>query len=143
MTWWRKCRKRLSEMERSKLSLLVFDEEKAFANMVERLDNFFKITKDGTVLLKKDIQEKLYLILVYLIGRRVAKILELIKEDAFTLGELSVLTGLSSQRLVELLSKSKYITYVGRGSYSLNSLFIEEILDELEKLYTSKMENAI
>ncbi len=143
MTWWRKCRKRLSEMERSKLSLLVFDEEKAFANMVERLDNFFKITKDGTVLLKKDIQEKLYLILVYLIGRGVAKILELIKEDAFTLGELSVLTGLSSQRLVELLSKSKYITYVGRGSYSLNSLFIEEILDELEKLYTSKMENAI
>jgi len=53
------------------------------------------------------------------------------------------LTGLSSQELVELLSKSKYITYVGRGSYSLNSLFIEEILDELEKLYTSKMENAI
>ncbi len=130
-------------MERSKLSLLVFDEEKAFANMVERLDNFFKITKDGTVLLKKDIQEKLYLILVYLIGRRVAKILELIKEDAFTLGELSALTGLSSQELVELLLKSKYITYVGRGSYSLNSLFIEEILDELEKLYTSKMENAI
>jgi len=76
--------------------------------------------------------------LVYLVGRRVAKILGLIKEDAFTLGELTVLTGLSANELIELLSKSKYYTYVGRGSYSLNSLFIKQVLDELEKLNTSK-----
>ena len=117
---------------------MVFDEEMAFTNEVERLEKFFNITKDGTVLLKKDITEKPYLMLVYLVGRRVAKILGLIKEDAFTLGELTVLTGLSANELIELLSKSKYYTYVGRGSYSLNSLFIKQVLDELEKLNTSK-----
>ncbi|MEM0443470.1 MAG: hypothetical protein QXX19_05710 [Candidatus Caldarchaeum sp.] len=122
------------------LELLLYDEKAELSKVATRLKEFFMIADDGTVLLKKVYPQGMGRLLVYMIGRVAANMMGRVSESSFTLGELTLLTGLRGDQLEQLLAANPYIVYVGHGRYRLNTLYLSKILDELQKLYITEQE---
>jgi len=110
------------------------------SKVATRLKEFFMIADNGTALLKRVYPQGMVRLLVYMIGRVAAKMMGRVSESSFTLGELTLLTGLRGDQLEQLLAANPYIVYIGHGRYRLNTLYLSKMLDELQKLYTAEQE---
>ncbi|MEM1534012.1 MAG: hypothetical protein QW059_06110 [Nitrososphaerota archaeon] len=114
--------------------LLIFDEGAKVIEEAARVKELLMLTEEGKVLPKRKVPEGLPYLYIYMLGRAMSKALGLTSDDTFTLGEITMLTGLRGDELLRTLSSSPYIIYVANGRYCLNTLLLSDLLNELEKI---------
>ncbi|GBC71797.1 hypothetical protein HRbin02_01585 [Candidatus Calditenuaceae archaeon HR02] len=68
-----------------------------------------------------------------MLGRVVAKMLGLVHDSAFSLGEITVITQMKGDELLNMLSSSPFIVFAGSRWLRPNTLLPPNILDWLEK----------
>ncbi|MCS6770004.1 MAG: hypothetical protein NZ570_06180 [Candidatus Caldarchaeum sp.] len=130
------------ELQR-KLKELIIDEEELSAALVDRARRFIRLTRDGRVVLMIP-KDKLPLrsqILLYLMGKRLARELGLVEKDVASIEEISGAVGAEyfsvAARLKEL--KDQYMVLaVERGGYTVQLAKLQELLDSVEKSITPK-----
>lgn len=83
---------------------LLFEEEKALIDELERISTFLLITPGGDVLLRREIQDPMSRLLCYMIGRAVGRAMGLLKDDTLTLGDISIMTNRKADELAEILT---------------------------------------
>lgn len=116
-----------------RLKTLIFNEKEAIVREIEKIKELVMVTEDGLVLLRKQFPPGLLRLLAYMLGRVAAKTLSLVPDSAFSLGEIAVITQKKGDELLNTLSSTPYIVFAGNGRFRLNTLFLPNILDELEK----------
>lgn len=116
---------------------LRFEEVKLLEIEAPRMSRYLVINEDGDVMPKTNIQPGIPRVLLFMLGKILAKMLGFNTESTVTRGDISVLTNLKGEELSKLLEANPFIVYVAHGRYRINTWFLSQILDELEKLYTS------
>ncbi|MCS7137428.1 MAG: hypothetical protein NZ941_03555 [Candidatus Caldarchaeum sp.] len=127
----------------NKLKELIIDEKELSAALVERAKRFIRLTRDGKVVFMVP-KDKLTLrsqILLYLMGKRLARELGLVEKDVASIEEVSGAVGAEyfsvAARLKEL--KDQYMVLaVERGGYTVQLAKLQELLDSVEKSITPK-----
>ncbi|BAJ51386.1 hypothetical protein CSUB_C1535 [Candidatus Caldarchaeum subterraneum] len=128
---------------KEKLRDLVIEEEIS-PEHVEKIKRFIRLTKKGQIVFVTP-KEKLPLrgqILLYLLGKKLAKELELVDKESASNEEIS--RGLDADyfqvtaRLSELKSQN-YVLSVERGEYIIVLARLKEILDRLESMIQEKV----
>ncbi|MCS7137584.1 MAG: hypothetical protein NZ941_04350 [Candidatus Caldarchaeum sp.] len=130
------------ELQR-KLKELIIDEEELSAALVDRARRFIRLTRDGRVvfMVPKDKLPLRSQILLYLMGKRLARELGLVEKDVASIEEISGAVGAEyfsvAARLKEL--KDQYMVLaVERGGYTVQLAKLQELLDSVEKSITPK-----
>ncbi|MDW7977380.1 MAG: hypothetical protein RMH74_01090 [Candidatus Caldarchaeum sp.] len=127
----------------NKLKELIIDEKELSAALVERAKRFIRLTRDGKVvfMVPKDKLPLRSQILLYLMGKRLARELGLVEKDVASIEEVSGAVGAEyfsvAARLKEL--KDQYMVLaVERGGYTVQLAKLQELLDSVEKSITPK-----
>ncbi|GBC69663.1 hypothetical protein HRbin01_01365 [archaeon HR01] len=128
---------------KEKLRDLVIEEEIS-PELVEKVKKFIRLTRRGQIVFVVP-KEKLTIrdqILLYLLGKRLAKELEFVEKDSASIEEISSGLGADyfsvASRLSELKSQH-YVLSVERGEYIMVLARLKEILDRLEDLIQEKV----
>lgn len=116
---------------------LVIDEEKALKEIISRVKKFLKLTNEGKIVFTIDRSRlpKLYHILLYLIGKRLAYIADLTTAPEATIQELSKELGFAenyTRALLSELSNKDLIKKSEKDQYTITIDSIEKVLTIIE-----------
>ncbi|MEM0382643.1 MAG: hypothetical protein QW059_06115 [Nitrososphaerota archaeon] len=138
---------RSSDQElKEKLRELIIDEKELSAALIDRAKRLIRLTRDGKVIFMVPVDRIPVWgrVLLYLVGKRLAREIGLIETDVATIEEISTAIGSDyfsvAARLNEL--KNQYlVSTVERGGYIVQLAKLQDILERVEKTLTQKSQS--
>ena len=116
---------------------LIMNEQEIIMEILPKVKRLIRLTNDGKVILVADKSRipKIYQLLLYLIGKRLAKMAELVESPDASIKELSEELGFPenyTRALLSELSSKNLITRSEKGLYNVKPLQIQEAISIIE-----------
>jgi len=122
---------------------LVVDEQEIVRKLLPRIKQFIGFTKEGKIIFMADMSRipKIYHVLLYLLGKRLANLAELVDSPDASIKELSSALGFPENYTRALLSELLAKGLIMRSNSGLYTIQLTK-LEEIMRLLESKLEKT-